>query len=313
MSRKQLIRLAGALGILVVAWGVLALVRRPAQDRGGSLALTRVDTAAVDSIVLVRGRDTTVVRRAGGKRWTAAGFPAESSTVHSFLAGLVDTTRSTELVAEQESSHARLGVDADSGETIVVFAYGRPQLRLVSGKRTTDYGGVYVRTTTNDATYELRGALADPLARPLDAWRDKRIVAVMPDSVAAIAIERPGGDYGLRRSGKQWELASGKPADSSAVSTLLGDFRDVRASGFASRAQIDSLDFAKARRRARLSSASSRVLADLVFDSTAAGTWARADSGGPVFKLDSWLWARLSPPESTFAVKRPAVQKPAGK
>ena len=71
MTSKQLVRLASALGVLIIAWGVLALVRRPANDRGGSLALARVDTAAVDSIVLARGHDTTTVARAANKRWLA--------------------------------------------------------------------------------------------------------------------------------------------------------------------------------------------------------------------------------------------------
>ena len=309
MTSKQLIRLASALGILIIAWGVLALVRRPAEDRGGSLALARVDTAAVDSIVLVRGHDTTTVARAANKRWLAAGFAADSATVQSFLMGLVDTTRSTELVAEQRASHARLGVDADSGETVRVYAHGKPQLQLVSGKRTADYGGVYVRTTTGDATYALHGALADPIARPLDDWRDTRIVAVAPESVATIDVQRSGRDYGLRRTGARWEFTSGRPADSAAVSTLLGDFRDLRAAGFASRAQASSLDFGNPQRRARLLSRSSRVLADLVFDSTATGDWVRADSGGAVIKLDSWLWGGLAPPESTFAVKKLARKK----
>jgi uncharacterized protein DUF4340 len=316
MSSKQLVRFATALAILVIAWGALALVRRPAEDRPGTLALARVDTATVDSIVLVRGHETTTVERAASKHWLAGGFAADSSTVHSFLIGLVDTARATELVAEQRSSHARLGVDTDNGARVTVFAHGKPQLSLVAGKRTPDYDGVYVRSATGDATYALHGALAEPLARAIDDWRDKRVVAVVPESVATVDVERAGRPYTLRRSGAKWELASGKPADSSAVSTLLGDFRDVRATGFATRAQADSIDFSKPQRRTRLLSKSSSVLADLVFDSTTAGTWVRADSGGAVFKLDSWLWGRLAPAESTFAVTKPTTKptmKPATK
>lgn len=304
MSTKQLVRFATALAVLVIAWGVLALVRRPAEDRPGTLALAHVDTAAVDSIVLVRGRETTAVRRTANKHWLAGGFAADSATIHSFLIGLVDTARSTELVAERRSSQARLGVDADSGERVTVFARGTPRLALVAGKRTPDYGGVYVRSAASDATYALHGALSDPLARPIDDWRDKRVVAVVPESVATVNVDRSGRAYALRRSGGKWEFTSGTPADSSAVSTLLGDFRDVRATGFATRAQADSIDFSKPERRTRLLSKSSRVLADLVFDSTAAGTWVRADSGGAVFKLDSWLWGRLAPVESTLVVRK---------
>jgi hypothetical protein len=44
-------------------------------------------------------------------------------------------------------------------------------------------------------------------------------------------------------------------------------------------------------------------LVSLVFDSTASGVWARADSGGAVFRLDAWRLGQLAPAESTLRVK----------
>lgn len=306
MSNKLLVRLAGALVVLILVWGGLALVRRPPEDRTVSLAIPKVDTASVDSIVFAKRADTTVLTRAG-KQWKANGFAADSSTVGSLLSALADTARPTELVAENRSSHERLGVAPDSALHVTVRsrAGARPALDLFAGGRTSDYGGVFVRRPDGDAVYALRGTLFESLTRAPDDWRDKRIAQVAQDSVARIEIQRGIRSYALARSGKAWTL-DGKPADSAAVASLLGDYHDLRASGFPSRAQADSIDFQKPKAATKMLSAKGTPLVALRFDSTASGMWARADSGGPVYKLDSWIWSRLAPAETTLAAKKPA-------
>jgi len=304
MSSKQLVRLAAALGLLVIVWGVLALVRRPPEDKSVSLAIPRVDTAAVDTMVLTKARDTAVITRSG-KQWSTNGFPADSQSVAMLLAALADTAHPTELVAQNSSSHERLGVTGDSALHAVVHTRGttKPALDLIAGSRTGDYGGVFVRRNGDDAVYTLRGGLFDAFTRSLDDWRDKRIASVVADSVAAIEVHHGGRGYTLKRSGKAWTLSSGKPADSSAVSNLLGDYRDLRASGFPARAQGDSLDFAHPTASARLLSKAGKPLAELALDSTAGGMWARASSNPAVFKLDTWIWGQLVPAESTLVAK----------
>jgi hypothetical protein len=304
MSAKLLLRLAVALGVLVVAWGVLALVRRPPSDSSVALALAKVDTAAVDSISLIKVRDTMVLSRAPGARarWMANGFQSDSAGVQTLLKAIADTTNRTELVAESRTSHTRLGVTADSGTHLVVFGRGGAHvLDLVAGNRTSDYGGVHIRRPVDDAVYALKGLLVDPLTRAPSDLRDKRVAAVPPESVTAIQIQRGGKRYKLERSGTAWTLSSGKAADSVAVSDLLGNFRDLRSTGFATKLQGDSLDFKKT--AVHLASKSGGTLLDLALDSTASGQWARPAGSPSVFKMDSWLWGRLVPAESTLAAK----------
>ena len=310
MSNRLIVRLASALGILLVAWGVLALVRRPVSDRSESLSIARVDTAAVDSVLITKAADSVVLCRGSNKRWLANGQPADSNNVHALLVGLADTGTTTELVAEERTSYERLGVAADSGVHVVAYSRQKPALDLVSGKHTPQYDAVYVRRPGDDGVYALHGSLMDPLTHAGDDWRDKRVVSVALDSVVTIDVDRRGEHYVLRKgsSANSWAFASGKPADSAAVASLLGNYHDVRALGFATDAQARSLDFTTPMRRVRLLSTSGRALGDLALDSAASGAWARAPSGAVVFKLDPWLYGQLAPAESTLVVK---AKKPA--
>ena len=308
MSNKQLVRLAIALGALLVLWGIVALVRRPPEDRSASITLPKVDSTKVDSIVFAKGKDTAVLVRAASKKWLDNGFLAAQTSVSDLLKGLADSSRQTELVAESKSSHAQLGVSADSGTRVRVASKGQAPLDVVVGKRTTDYSGVYVRRTNDDAVYALHGSLADPLAKAIDDWRDKHIVAVTPDSVGTVDVKRGSNAYTLKRSATGWSVAGDSwKVDSTQVGYFLGSYRDVSANGFATKAQSDSIHFGKNARHAKLVSKSGATLASLTFDSTASGTWVKADSGGPVYKLDSWTWGQLTPAESTLKVKPAAT------
>jgi hypothetical protein len=274
MSRQQLIRLIGAFGVALLLWGVLAIVRRPPSDRSERLALPRVDTGAVDTIAI----GTTVLARSGAL-WRVNGYPTAPEAVTEALKGLADTSASTELVAESKTSHDRLGVGADSGKHVRVIGHGKTVLDLIAGKRTQDLGGVYVRRANENAVYALHGGIASSVTKSLDDWRDKRIVSVVPESVATVTVQRGAYTISYRRG----------VGDTTKLATVLGSYRDLRATGFA-----DSMS-AHPTLRARLVGKSGATLADLVFDSTASGVRARADSGGTIYRLDTWMLGQLLP------------------
>ena len=117
------------------------------------------------------------------------------------------------------------------------------------------------------------------MTKSLDDWRDKRIVSIVPESVATATLERGAHTLTIRRG----------VGDTTKLNTLLGSYRDLRATGFA-----DSIS-AHPTMRARLTSKSGATLADLVFDSTASGVRARADSGGTIYRLDTWMLGQLLP------------------
>jgi hypothetical protein len=255
-------------------WGVLAVVRRPPSDRPERLALPKVDTGGVDTIAL----GTTVLTRSESS-WRVNGYTTAPDAVSELLKGLADTSATTELVAESKTSHDRLGVGADSGKHVRVIVHGKPALDLIAGKRTQDGSGVYVRRANEDPVYALHGGIASSVTRSLDDWRDKRIVSVVPESVTTATLQRGAHTLTMRRG----------VGDTTKLNTLLGSYRDVSATGFA-----DAMS-AHPTMRARLTTKSGATLADLVFDSTASGVRVRADSGGTVYRLETWMLGQLLP------------------
>ena len=144
------------------------------------------------------------------------------------------------------------------------------------------------------------GNLAQVLEKSSDEWRDRQIAGVSADSVARIEITRGKRSYRLGRDGTGWKLAPGGRADSSAVAELLGSYRQVDAAGFASEAQADSANFARAERRAALLRKDGTPLVTLTFDSTANGFWVQAGEDSVVYRVDAWSADRLVPADSTL-------------
>jgi Domain of unknown function (DUF4340) len=305
MSRSLLQRLLLVLVGALVLWGVAAITRRSRQDRTIAFAIPHVDTAAVDTVSISSPHDTILLGRGPGGTWRVNDQAAAATEVNDLLRALVDTTAWGELVAQSAASQARLGVAADSAKRLRVASHGRTVLNLLTGKQTSDYGGVYVRRDGEDAVYALHGGFASALVRAPDDWRDKRIAGVAADSVATIEVQRGASRYTLRRSGKSWQVGAHADADSAAVARVLETYGDLRASGFATPAQADSADFRHPVRRTRIVSKSGGTLVSLVFDSSSSGVWTRADSGGTVFRLDAWMLDQLTPAESSFRKKRP--------
>jgi hypothetical protein len=305
MNERGLKRLAMGLAAALVLWGVLALSSHAREDHAARLELPRIDTAAVDTIALDRRDDSVVLARAAHGHWQVNGHPADSADVRDLLGALVDTTAWGELVAESRSSYARLGVDPDSGRHVRVLSHGKAVLDITTGKRTADWGGVYMRRGTDSAVYALHGnGFAEPFTRSGSDWRDKTIARVAPESVATAEIRHGSRLVTLQRTGGHWNLDSGAPADSTAVATMLDLYKDLNTSGFATPAQADSARKLKPVANVRLRAKSGALLLGLGMDSTANGVWARADSGGPVFRLDTYQLSHLAPPESTFKAKK---------
>jgi hypothetical protein len=232
------------------------------------------------------------------------GRPASSSLVHDLLGALSDTSASSELVPQSKSSHERLGVSADSGRHVRVAARGKTVLDAVAGKRTPDFNGVYVKLANQDAVYAWRGsALGEAVTRSADDWRDKRVIAVAPESVAVIELRRGTRTYTLTRDSTRWTLG-GTAADSLAVAGLLDQYRALDAAGFATAAQMDSANFTEPFAGIRLLAKGGRALGALPFDSTASGVWTRVDSAATVYRLDPWRLPQLVPADSTLRQRK---------
>lgn len=303
MTPRNLRLLAVALGVLLLLWGAVAVASRHGRDTEQRLRLPGITTADGDTVTITGARDTVVLARAG-TAWRVNGHPTDPQAVGELVTSLGDSTAAGDLVAENASSYAQLGMDSASARRVRVQAHGKTVLDIVTGKPGVVYGTGYLRRATDPAVYLVRSSLPRIAERRVDGWRDKRIAVIPPDSVSKIEVQRGRKRYTLSREGARWTLApGGAAADSMAVANFLRALADIRAAGFASAAQADSLKFSPPSRRLRVLGRNGAPRVSLVFDSTAAGLWARADSGGTVWRLEGWGVDQLTPADSTLAAR----------
>jgi hypothetical protein len=301
MTPTQLARLAMVLGALLLLWGGASLARRGGgASESDRFALPAIVRDSTDSVIIIRPTDTTRLARRDSATWTVNGHPAAKSAVADLFAALADTARRTELVGAKTASHSGFGVDSAKGARIRIVHGDSTVADLVQGKRGPSLDGGYFRTAGDSSVYLVGGDLAQVLEQTSDEWRDRRIAGVISDSVARIELTRGKRSYRLDRDSTGWKLTPGGRADSSAVAELLGSYRQVDAAAFASEAQADSANFARAERRASLLRADGTPLVALAFDSTANGFWVRAGEDSVVYRVDTWSADRLVPADSTL-------------
>jgi hypothetical protein len=305
MSAKQLARIAIILGVLILVWGAAALARRrDFAPSGDALVLPKLTRSQVDTVVITRTKDTTVLVRKDSSNWTVNGHPAPPNAVNELFAAFTDSASGSDLVAERKASHPGLGVDS-TGTRVRVKGAGKTLADLVVGHRSRDYSGGYVRVADQERTYMVRGQLVELLERTSDDWRNHQIAKVPADSIARIEILRGARRYTVRRNGKAWELSPGGAADSAGVGDLLNAYSSVAATGFASAAEAKSAHFSSPDRRTRILRKDGTPLLTLLFDSTAAGFWVRPDTSKTIYKLESWAADRLVPEDKELRAKKP--------
>jgi hypothetical protein len=305
VSARQLARIAILFGVLLLLWGAAALARRheSAPGRADRFTFPPIARSAVDSVRIARPGDTVVLVRRDTV-WRANGHPASSAAVGDLFTALADTAPASEVVAERRASHAELGIDSAGGTRVRIFGKGGTLADFVVGHRTPDLGGIYLRRTGQDVSYLVRGGVPAALDRSGSEWRDRRIGGAPAESIATVEVSRGARRYTLRRSDGRWSFASGRTADSGAVASLLGGFRAIEATGFATAAQADSARFEHPDRRVRLVRPDGTPLLTLLFDSTATGFWLRPDTAKTVYQVASWTADHLAPPDSTLRTRR---------
>ncbi len=303
MTPRQLALIAGVFAALLLLWGAAALVGRRGGEDDQAL-LPRIAREAVETVTIARPADTTVLVRRDSATWTANGHPADATAVRELLDALADSgSARAELVAERSASHASYGVDSAAGSRVRVVGREGVLADLVSGQRSPDLDGGYLRRSADSAVYLVRGPLAGALGRGGDEWRDRSMGGVAPDSVQRIEVTRGRRSYTLSRKDGTWSFGGRARADSGSVADLLEAFRQMQAAGFASAAQADSAGFSPPDRRVRLSRADGSPLLTLALDSMPEGFWARVDTAPTVFRIESWTADRLAPAESTLRAK----------
>lgn len=300
MSPTQLKAIAAALLLVLLLWGASELFSRGPDSVTGSLALPALTPDGVDTVAVVKGPDSIVLAKQSATAWTVNGRRAALDAVSELFQALDDSTP-PELVAQDSSSFARLGVDSAGGTWLSVHGGGKPLAQLIVGRPAGEHARVYVRRSGDGHVYLWRGRLVSLVNRSADDWRDKRIATVELDSVVAVDVERGKDRYALTRAGTAWTL-NGAATDSGAVVRTLEKYRAVVATGFATPAQADSVTARRPARRLVLRGGRGTTLASLAFDSLPGGFLVRRTGGaapggepGTAYRMNSWDVDGLTP------------------
>jgi len=300
MSRDALKRAAIVLAVLIFLWGAFSLFSGPTSDEIQSLTLPRLTVADVDRVAIGRLEETVTLATQDGVNWTVNGFRATQSGIEEIFTALTQAGEGSELVARSAGSHERMGVDSTNGRSVTFYKGSDALAELVVGERGRGPSSAYVRLTGADEVYQVRGQLASLAGRAESDWRDRKIGGATYDSIQQVEVRRGSEQYALARGDEGGWLLDGTAADSASVRRVVSRFANVTASGFPTAEQLDSIDFADPERGVVVRGLEGLVLLSLVFDSTASGVWVRHDSGGTVYRMDTWRMNDLTPADSTL-------------
>jgi hypothetical protein len=272
MTAAQLRRVAIALVVAVFLWGIVEILARRGDTVEEVPLIPAIVGDEVDAVVIRSAQDTIRLERSGDGTWRVNGFATAPDAVTALLDALGEPTAG-ELVAQNPSSHERMGVGRSSATHVTVRRGDRVLGEVLMGAQGRSFRSAYMRRPGQDDVYLVEGELVPLVGRDVNEWRDKRIVVVEPDSMAR--VER-----------------------------LVQAFRTVEAQGeaFATPAQADSADFTRPERQVRLVGTDGTELATLSFDSTEAGFWVRRDGRETIYLLNRWKVDDLTPTDS--AVRR---------
>lgn len=294
MSERTLKQLVGALAIVVGIGLVSSLFSGGTGSIGASGAITRVFEGvtpdAVESVEVTRSGEAITLARAGDG-WTAGGHPADPDMVARFLDQL---SRSTvgDLVATNPSNHARMGVTVDSAIALR-FTVAGSERRILVGRSGQRFGTAYARLQDEDEVYLLESDIRGQIARDLDGWRNRTMVALDTASIARIEVVRADERYALVRGDSAWTFDGGGEVRTSAMSGILAELSSLVAAGFLQ--PTDSLAALPLASTTRAWDASDRLLAEITVGAGESEHWARNGVDEYVYRMSSFRARRLAP------------------
>lgn len=244
-SRKNRTAIGAIAFILLLGLTFVLLDQRdqPTEGDGGLPILKMPETSITELQVTRPDEETTVIRKVDGE-WTITApieTRADSGAVSTAVRQLSETGVKT-VVATKPEHYQRLEVDPSQAVHVAV-TYGSGEVTKLSiGK----YANGYTMARVNDSenVYGLDGEFLPSLDRPLDDWRDTKIIDTIPSSVTQILYDTDRGRLRFVRDLEvtdeiRWKQAEGEEPienfDARRVGGFVSTVANLRAVGFAAR------------------------------------------------------------------------------
>ena len=165
------------------------------------------DDAKVRSITTGCDDAAYVLRRAGAESWVLEG-PKVSEADPREVARLLDVLRGArvhKVIAGAGAGDAGFGL-APERCSVRLEIEGEPAGRRLAIGATSPVGYERYARGADGSVVFVDGSLYTAIARPPDAFRERRLLPLDPSSVSRLVIERPAGRVVLARAGSAWRL-----------------------------------------------------------------------------------------------------------
>jgi hypothetical protein len=293
MSEQALKRILGALGILVVMWLVSTLLSGrggggPSPYGGIASLLGGLDETIVRAVRIV-GPTQTVSLQRSGDAWAVNGYVADSAAVTRLWHALEEAEVGG-VVANNPRNHQRLGLSADSAQTVDFTLADGGMVSVLVGSVGPIFPSGYVRLPDQDAVVVVSGDFRSTLNQSVADWRDKTILRLDTAAVVRVVLETDEGTYVAERSDSTWSIDGG-PANASTMRSVLDELANFVALGFVEDREV----FQENARRVIALGAERDTLGAVVITGEAGTRHARTPGNDVVFEVASFRADRITP------------------
>ena len=177
--------------------------------------------------------NTTLLHKNAQDDWVLpdnGDYPVTASKVQTLLDQIEGINRDR-LIAQNSSSHNRLGVGDDDYERLI-------QVELADGDTQSIYLGTssgtsaaHVRLKGENDVYLTSELAAWEVSSQLSSWVDTMYFSLTSDDIVTIQIENENGAFALQKSDEAWTLADlgdDETFDSASITSILSSVSTVR-------------------------------------------------------------------------------------
>lgn len=233
---RRLLAAALTAAVVFAAWYGLRAdkARRAEETARAARVLDLPDDPAIVELEIERPRDGVRVSfaRDGEGVWRLL-EPIEARAAESAIEGLLTPLRqreSTQTISDATEA-AVFGFDPPSAVVRLRGADGAAWTLEVG--RDTPYGGrVYVRGGPSSPIHVVEGGFQHALRRPLDDWRDRRLLAGFPEEITRVVFTTPDAAWAITAAADRWFGPAGEALAAAKVEPLLSRIRFMAVDGF---------------------------------------------------------------------------------
>ncbi|SVA84084.1 uncharacterized protein METZ01_LOCUS136938 [marine metagenome] len=154
-----------------------------------------------------------------GDSWTVNGWAIDSGSVTRFFDTL-EEAQVGDLVAANPANHRRMGIATDNASRIELEVDGLSRT-LLMGTQGPRFSTSYIRLPEADEVYLLESNLSTHMARNLDDWRNRKMIAIDTSRVVRLDVQRDGDGFTLVRGDTAWTFEDGTPVNALQVGSML--------------------------------------------------------------------------------------------